>query len=450
MKPKHRSIMALALFGVVLILEGNVINASANSIAFDSAGNLFLADAKSVSKVAVDGTKSTFSADLKDPLGLTFDGKGNLFVSDIATDSIYKFTPEGKKSTFARGISSFGLACDRAGNLFVSHEHSIFKFTPEGKKSTFVSGLGNALDMAFDEAGNLFVVEQAIVSGSGRSILRFGPDGTKNIFAPGLDDPGEVAVDGAGNVLVTVVTAADASTRAILKFGPDGAKSTFTSAVGATTPSGLAVDRSGNVFVSNEHSILKFDSSGTPSTFASDLVSPNKQWEYRCVDRQWPEIVKAGTTQIVLDLVEDQSVPHAESATVIWAPDSKRFAFNYSPPHRSHSSYETIALYQLRDDKWVALPSPLDETSELAQVAQLAGARFPKSRYPRRAELLRDILKVRSWTDSNTAVLYSHAIWVGSGSRDTKVAFLFTLKFDADGKSKIIKTQELQAKDIED
>jgi hypothetical protein len=189
---------------------------------------------------------------------------------------------------------------------------------------------------------------------------------------------------------------------------------------------------------------------GTPTTFASDLVSPDKQWEYRCVDGNWPEIVKAGTTQVVLDLSEDQSVPHANDAEVVWAPDSKRFAFNYSPPHRPHTSYETIALYQLRGDKWVALRSPIDEASERAQLAQLAGAHFPKSCYPRHAELLRDILKLRSWTDSNTAIFYAYSLWIASGSRDTKAAFLFTLKFDAEGNSKIVKTQQMSAKDIEE
>jgi hypothetical protein len=186
---------------------------------------------------------------------------------------------------------------------------------------------------------------------------------------------------------------------------------------------------------------------GSRSLFASGSVSPDKQWEYRCPEGEWPEIVKAGTTEIVLNLLDDQSAPHAENAEVIWAPDSKRFVFNYSPPHRPHTSYETIALYQLRDDKWVALPSPLDETSERSQVAQLT--HLPKSRDPRHAELLRDVSKVRSWTDSNTAILYAWVQWVG-GSRDSKAAFLFTLKFDADGKSKIVKTQKVPDKDIED
>jgi hypothetical protein len=51
---------------------------------------------------------------------------------------------------------------------------------------------------------------------------------------------------------------------------------------------------------------------GSRSTFASESVSPDKQWEYRCAEGHWPEIVKAGTTQVVLNLSEDQSVPDAE------------------------------------------------------------------------------------------------------------------------------------------
>lgn len=163
-----------------------------------------------------------------------------------------------------------------------------------------------------------------------------------------------------------------------------------------------------------------------------------------------PEIVKAGTTQIVLDLSEDLSVPSANDAEVVWAPDSKRFAFNYSPPYRPHTSYDTIALYQLRGDKWEALRSPVDETSERTQLVQLAKKHLPKGTYSRRAEPHRDILKVRNWTDPNTAILYAYSAWIGSGSRDTKAAFLFTLKFDADGNSKIVKTEKMSVKDIED
>src|SRR5213592_2468932 len=71
--------------------------------------------------------------------GLAFDAAGNLF--ERGKDSIFKFTPDGKKSTFVSGLRTYGvynLAFDAAGDLFVSDEdsHSILKFTPDGKKST--------------------------------------------------------------------------------------------------------------------------------------------------------------------------------------------------------------------------------------------------------------------------------------------------------------------------
>lgn len=65
----------------------------ANALAFDAAGNLFVADGHSISKYAPDGTKSTFAAGLKYPLGLCFDREGNLSVSDGAvTEASFLFT----------------------------------------------------------------------------------------------------------------------------------------------------------------------------------------------------------------------------------------------------------------------------------------------------------------------------------------------------------------------
>src|SRR5437667_12586023 len=71
---------------------------------------------------------------------LAVDDKGNLFVAD--TDSILKFTSDGKRSTFASGLNDANdMAFDDKGNLFVRDGNTIFKFTPEGVKSTFASGI---------------------------------------------------------------------------------------------------------------------------------------------------------------------------------------------------------------------------------------------------------------------------------------------------------------------
>src|SRR5206468_1174334 len=176
------------------------------------------------------------------------------------------------------------LAFDDKGNLFVADTDSILKFTSDGKRSTFASGLNDANDMAFDDKGNLFVRD-------GNTIFKFTPEGKKSTFATEISDPGDMAFDAAGNL-----------------------------------------------FVSGSGLIFKFTPDGTRSTLVSDRVSPDKQWEYHSAERE--RIVKAGTSQTVLDLSEE--LPDLENAKIVWAPDSKRVAFNYSLPCK-HCTYDTIA-----------------------------------------------------------------------------------------------------------
>ena len=96
----NKRFVALIVAGVGTIVVS--ISARAGALAFDAAGNLFLSEGHSVFKYAPDGTKSTFAAGLT-PLSLSFDGKGNLFVVDDAEASILKFTPEGKRSYIRQG-----------------------------------------------------------------------------------------------------------------------------------------------------------------------------------------------------------------------------------------------------------------------------------------------------------------------------------------------------------
>jgi hypothetical protein len=289
--------------------------------------------------------------------------------------------------------------------------------------------------MAVDGAGNLFVTQDVssnlfVKRDVSPSIFRFTPEGKKSTLASGVS-PDKMAVDGAGNLF-----AADGNT--IFKFTPDGKKSTFATGINAGD---LVFDRAGNLFVTDpgSDSILKFTPDGTRSTLVSDRVSPDKQWEYHSAERE--RIVKAGTSQTVLDLSEE--LPDLENAKIVWAPDSKRVAFNYSLPCK-HCTYDTIAFYQLRDDKWVALRSLVDERSERGQLAQLAKDHLPKSAHERRiwrSQPTHDLLKVREWIDANTAIVYAYSQWfVGDDQGDLEANFLFTLKFDSDGNWKIVKT----------
>jgi sugar lactone lactonase YvrE len=410
-------------------------------VACDHAGNVFVFDHDnhSIFKFNPDGKKTTFATGVK-PQGMVFDKADNLFVPDYKKHSIFKFTPEGKKSTFASNLSPGVIAFDSAGNLFVVDldRKAIFKFTPEGKKSTFASGV-SPLELVVDASGNLFVPDYS--NSDGHVILKFRSDGTRSTFASlGSDGIYDLAVDGATNLFVV-----NSDSKAIFKFAPDGTKSTF--ATGCFT--GPVFDKSGNLFVTENVSdrapIFKFTSDGTIRTFAAtDRVSPDKKWEY--VGENKPKIVEAGTNKVALDLSDQPGGNDFRSATIIWAPDSKRFAFNYGQQLKQATS-----LYQLNGDEWKALGSPDDNVSEVvhqAIAAQLKEKGLSEEKLSRQKKSLRSIWwtpKVTNWEDSNTAHLYAslrQVIALGDNPEmgdGFSANLLFTIKFDDAGNWKIMK-----------
>jgi fructose 1,6-bisphosphatase len=89
---------------------------------------------------------------LSDPDGLAFNSAGDLFAADAVSGNIYEFTPGGARSTFASGLDyPQNLAFNSAGDLFEADAHSgnIYEFTPGGAQSTFASGLGYPFGLAF-------------------------------------------------------------------------------------------------------------------------------------------------------------------------------------------------------------------------------------------------------------------------------------------------------------
>jgi uncharacterized protein YecT (DUF1311 family) len=193
---------------------------------------------------------------------------------------------------------------------------------------------------------------------------------------------------------------------------------------------------------------------GRASSSSASSVSPDKQWEYKCdeygLDQCAPEIVKPGTTDVVVDLDQDLEVynPEANQTEVIWAPDSKRFACNYAPVHAHHTRVEFVAFYQLRYGEWAALHSPSDIKTEDLQLGQLGKGHLPKNFHPRHCAPDNDVLKVRKWTDANTAILYAPCY--GRTSGDLEAGFVFTLKFDDAGKWKIADTHRMSKKEVEE
>jgi hypothetical protein len=180
---------------------------------------------------------------------------------------------------------------------------------------------------------------------------------------------------------------------------------------------------------------------GNQRGVASDRItpSPNKRWEYRCSeDGATVRIVKAGTTISLLDLILDPGKDQAKNSAVIWAPDSKRLAFN----HWDGSKASGVTLYQLLLDQWVELQAADDKIQPFFDSA--LAAEMASKHLPERADV-RDIaeyVKVSEWIDAHTALLRAVETF-GAGKESLALGFVFTIKFGAEGTWEIVASKPL-------
>ena len=216
-------------------------------MAFDRAGNLYVAHqyTGTIEKLTPNGGSTVF-ATTPWPDRMAFSSSGDLYVSSSSDGTIRKFTPDGVGTVFAIGLrSSYGLAFDRADNLYVSNyisvNGSIDKFTPDGARSVFYDGgIYGGSALAFDSAGNLYM-------GFYGGVAMWTPEGVRSVRSSSVWDPFGLAFDSADNLFVT------ASRSMIKKITPDGASSIFVT--GLHHPWDIAFDSAGNLYVSNAETI---------------------------------------------------------------------------------------------------------------------------------------------------------------------------------------------------
>ena len=299
-------------------------------VAVDSSNNLYVADTnnctiRKITPAAVvttlaglaspghtNGTGSAARFDF--PQGVAVDTTGKIYVADTVESAIRKITPTAVVSTFAGlpGTSGYVDATGTAArfsfprwltvgafnNVYVGDTFNfvVRKITPNAVVSSVVTnpanGAGQLRGVAMDNSGNIYTADSPH-----HTIRKITPDGTASIFAglndtPGtangigsaarFDSPIGLAVDGAGNVYV-----ADSGNNRIRKITPAAGVTTFAGSVlgsadGTGTaarfngPLGVAVDHSGNVFVTDtgNNTIRKITPARVVTTLGGLALSP--------------------------------------------------------------------------------------------------------------------------------------------------------------------------------
>jgi hypothetical protein len=186
-------------------------------------------------------------------------------------------------------------------------------------------------------------------------------------------------------------------------------------------------------------------------------VSPDGKWELRggATEQDDFVIARAGSDEPSLVLSEEEYVDGlAEAlgrapsyANIVWAPDSKRFAFNLQPA----KAYQTVQFYQLNGDTWRKLDSLDSKTATLAPLERSMARLKKKLKLPSPDDgwPIMNSWQVRKWIDSSTALLYAHREKTfGVKKESIRAAFFFTLTFDAVGNWEVVRTREVPSKGV--
>jgi sugar lactone lactonase YvrE len=238
-----------------------------NGIALDVTGNLYIVDNGNfvIRKVNTAGIITTYAgggsssgngiqataAALANPMGAACDAAGNLYIADYGANEIFKVTPSGIITTFAgngtRAYAGDGgpataasldaptdVACDAAGNLYISdfsRGGSVRKVDLSGT-ITLIAGTGscgslycgdggpataaemyNPYGLTVDAVGNIYIADTEnnrirmvntvgiIYTIAGNGTRSYSGDGGQATAAE-LNYPSSVSIDAAGNLYI--------------------------------------------------------------------------------------------------------------------------------------------------------------------------------------------------------------------------------------------------------
>lgn len=269
------------------------------AVAISPSGELYIAETplNRIDRIGADGIVHTLTQSFSQPYGIAFDAAGNLYVAE--SSYISEVSAAGNKTILAPAYLPVGVAVGPTGNVYYTYENAYLGgeigILPHGGSSSIYAGLNAVPDphdgglavngllnfprgVSVDSSGAVYIADtyhnriRKVSSGAISTIAGNGQYADSGDGGPAtqasLAWPLDIARDGAGNLYVADVFAVRKISGGII--------STINNIT--TSPCAVAVDSIGNLFVgsSNSYIVQKVDASGAVTTFAGT----GKQWQF--------------------------------------------------------------------------------------------------------------------------------------------------------------------------
>ncbi|HET6999655.1 MAG TPA: IPT/TIG domain-containing protein [Puia sp.] len=224
---------------------------------------------------------SVIAGEIRSPWYVAVDDSSNVYYSNYNDGTINKIDSLGHQSIFKQSLNAMGLAFDKAGNLFVASDIGggpfIDRINPDGSVTQIAKDSGALFGLAVDKDGNIYTANIGT-----NSVDKITPQGVVTVLASGLFSVSDITVGKDGSVYALHYSGNTYTSYngVVSKISPSGQVSTLAVGIYYSGEAGLVVDSNDNVYVTSLNqglitsSILKITPSGAVKTVSTDVSFP--------------------------------------------------------------------------------------------------------------------------------------------------------------------------------